>query len=407
MFHHFSVTLFSYGTAILLVAATVSAQGPMSPPPGPPGPVMKSLDQIEPRIALGPITTQGNASNLHIIREPGSYYLTGNVQGESGKVGILINASGVTLDLNGFHVIGVPGPASGIFVPSVATGCVIRNGTVRNWDFSGLDAMAVNSRFEGLVIRDNGSHGLYADTAIITDCQVSGNGAVGIIAAGYSVATRVIATQNRAGLSAQRVVDCTASDNELDGISGADIVTGSQAEGNGRDGITSCRVVRSSVSRRNEQDGIMVVSDAQVVDCIADNNSRHGIRVIASSRVHGNSCNYNGGGGFGHGIHVEGNSNELSGNTCTHNQRGMTVTGSLNRIEANHFAGNTGIGLFVTGQLNLITRNTARTAGGVNWNIAAGNRGGVFLGPAQNAAINGASGGPGSGTTDPFANLSF
>ena len=47
------------------------------------------------------------------IDEPGSYFLSRDVTGVAGQNGIIINASDVTIDLNGFALIGVPGSLRG------------------------------------------------------------------------------------------------------------------------------------------------------------------------------------------------------------------------------------------------------------------------------------------------------
>lgn len=397
--------------AVALPCFELIAQGSLTPPPGPPSPVMRTLDQLdaklEKRIPIGSDTTPGDETSVFRITQPGSYYLAGNVTGTTGKFGIMVSVAGVTLDLNGFEVVGVPGAMSGIAAPASAARLVVRHGTIRAWPHNGINAPSRDSRFEHLVLAGNGSDGLYSHDATAIDCIARDNDGVGVAMGGASMATRVLAMGNRLGIVAQQVVDCIARENAQDGIAGAETVSGSQAVSNGLDGFVDCRIMRSCVARSNLQDGIAPQAFGQVIDCVADRNARHGIRLRGGTRAHGNSCTQNGHSGFGHGLHVEGNSNTAVGNSCADNRRGMTVTGLLNKIDDNTFLNNGSIGLFVTGQLNLIVRNSGRNPGGVNWNIAAGNRGGVFLGPAQNAAINGASGGPGSGTTDPFANLSF
>jgi len=50
--------------------------------------------------------TPGDGTNTFIISAPGSYFLVGNITGESGKHGVSIQSDDVTLDLNGFAVIG-------------------------------------------------------------------------------------------------------------------------------------------------------------------------------------------------------------------------------------------------------------------------------------------------------------
>src|SRR5947209_4405894 len=75
--------------------STLFAQGSLTPG-GPPGPLFKTLSQIEPRTA---ITNSGAVT----ISRPGSYYLTTNITVATGDA-ITIAANGVTLDLLGFTI---------------------------------------------------------------------------------------------------------------------------------------------------------------------------------------------------------------------------------------------------------------------------------------------------------------
>ena len=77
------------------------AQGPLAPTSGP-ATTMKTLQQIEPRTDLAKVDGVFLAS-MHRITEPGSYYLSGNID-VTAFHGIEIAASGVTLDLNGFSL---------------------------------------------------------------------------------------------------------------------------------------------------------------------------------------------------------------------------------------------------------------------------------------------------------------
>jgi len=63
---------------------------------------------------------------LFIITNSGSYYLTTNLAGVSGKNGIKIAANNVTLDLNGFTLQGASGNDTGIDIPGAQTNIIVR-----------------------------------------------------------------------------------------------------------------------------------------------------------------------------------------------------------------------------------------------------------------------------------------
>jgi hypothetical protein len=137
--------LLIWGTALATVlwaaAAMAHAQGSLTPP-GAPAPSMKTLDQIEPRIPVN--TLPGSSDAIHVITQPGHYYLTAGVVGQAGKHGILIKASRVRLDLNGFSVQGVTGSLDGVTRGPVGDGdasyehVMVHNGTITNWGGHGI-----------------------------------------------------------------------------------------------------------------------------------------------------------------------------------------------------------------------------------------------------------------------------
>lgn len=71
-------------------------------------PTMKSLEQVEPRRLINSVTAPGNAINLYIITQPGSYYLTADLTGVNGKKGLWIASDNMTIDLNGFALVVCP-----------------------------------------------------------------------------------------------------------------------------------------------------------------------------------------------------------------------------------------------------------------------------------------------------------
>jgi hypothetical protein len=101
-------------------------------PTSAPATTMKTLDQIEPRIAIGADTTPGDAESLYKITSPGSYYLTGNIS-INFKHGISVIANDVTLDLCGYriwsswYVVGSNLNFDGIYITAEAMCLVDRN----------------------------------------------------------------------------------------------------------------------------------------------------------------------------------------------------------------------------------------------------------------------------------------
>src|SRR6185503_20874389 len=143
-------------------------------PPGPPAPMMKTLEQIEPRIPISslPIT----------ISQPGSYYLTGNLLGVAGQHGITITGPHVTIDLMGFELLGVPGSLSGIYM-NVAMSPHIRNGSIARWGQDGINGTnGGGGIIEDLRVFHNGRWGIaFNSGSNIRKCIASANGNVGII----------------------------------------------------------------------------------------------------------------------------------------------------------------------------------------------------------------------------------
>jgi hypothetical protein len=172
--------------------STAFAQGPLTPP-GAPAPAMKSLDQIEART---PIT----ALPLTIFSS-GSYYLTTNLTGTFGSSGITVNSgiNDVTIDLNGFSLIGVPGSKDGITI--FGSRVAVINGTIRNWGTNGINALgSQNNRFQNVVAANNGATGIDSGSRSLVDsCDTEFNNTYGIAAGGGCIVRNCLANHNPGG----------------------------------------------------------------------------------------------------------------------------------------------------------------------------------------------------------------
>lgn len=344
------------------LAASLSATaGPLDPPAGPVASTYKTLSEVEPRIALSAATTPGNALSVFRITQRGSYYLTGNVVGVSGKHGIEIASSGVTLDLNGFEVLGVAGAQDGIRTGlSGLSGVVVKNGSVRNWGEDGVDLETLvprGARVEGVTSSGNGQRGIAVGDGSVHASTATQNGAQGV-----SVVE---------GL----VTDSYSSENSLSGfLLGAGVTARSSvAMGNDTHGFSadSGALVVDSTARSNGSNGFNTTGPASFRSCVSEGNGQSGFSLWTASSISGSTARSNG----LHGIVASGSSmvinNTSTGNGVTGVGAGIRLEGANSRAEGNLFNSND-VGLQALGITNIIIRNTA-ASNGLNWEIVANN----------------------------------
>jgi hypothetical protein len=248
-----------------------------------------------------------------------SSFLTRNLSCP-GKAGVVVGASGITIDLKGFRLRGDRTSHEGIDDTAGYDKVTIKNGVVRNFD-EGVDA--TNS----------------ADDISVSSVLSSGNSADGIFIAGASASVR----------------STTASGNSSDGI----IVFGDLAR------------VQSSFASGNAIEGIHLLGSSESVKSSAASGNLDGIDIGGNSGKIQSSSAF-GNGSFG--IFITGDSGSVSSSTASGNGvHGVEVNGdaarlSGNRAEADGFAGGsasdlTGLGIFATGY----------TTAPVGTNVARGN----------------------------------
>lgn len=341
----------------LFILNSVFGQGALTPP-GVPMPTMRTLDQIEPRtpISLSSFT----------ISQPGSYYLTTNLNGGVGRNGVTITSGNVTLDLNGFSILGLAGSLEGVVVSVACTNITVRNGSISGWGSYGVDIFAaVGSLVEHLTVSKCGDAGILAGTGLIQDCVVLGNPSVGI-SCGNGQVLRCKAQQNGStgiDCSSGQVRDCVAYLNGGDGI--------------------HCQIgeVRNCESLQNSGIGIYV-SPGTVSDCVAQNNLQSGIYLDApAGQAVGNTCIGN---------------NAYS----TTNQAGIFVNDNRNRIEGNHVSNSGYAGIKVNNSQhdNLIIKNSVMNSGTFNYVFNTNQIAGPIITSLASGVIT---------NNSPWANFSF
>ncbi|MBN2161698.1 MAG: right-handed parallel beta-helix repeat-containing protein [Pontiellaceae bacterium] len=416
------------GLVFLGFASLLYAQGSLTPP-GAPGATMKTLDQLDAAIAgvsnqvlqvtdaiemigntsakaesrIDVLTLAGDSMFEHVISQPGSYYLSGDLE-VSGKFGgIWVASVDVTLDLNGFSVSRLSdGEGYGVYITGGGTVC---NGNIRGFAF-GIYRSGSGARFEKLTVSDCTSAGIRGDSGVrMLDCVAIGNSGSGINVGSSASLSGCIAYGNHgSGIftgTGASLSDCVAAGNS--GFYGIMVMYGSTLSGcsafdnvgiySESYGIYAWGATVSGCSAYNNSNtnsptgfrqGVGISINGGVVnDCMAYDNQGDGILVVTRSVVRGNSSYANGSSGDGAGIHVTGVGNRIEGNNVHSNDRGIDVDDSG----------------------NIIVRNTA-SANTLNWDVVSDNVC-LVVQAAKAGAISGNSGGTAPGSTDPNANFTY
>ncbi len=164
-------------------------------------------------IEINQAIVEANGGFPYVISEPGSYKLSDNLTvPDENTSAIEVQADDVTVDLNGFAIIGPvqciaengsvscspEGTGVGIQAQSDVFPTVVRNGSVRGMGFAGV--RIASGRVEGVRALENGSRGISSASGIVRGCLAELNGGAGIIlSAPGSVVEHSIALFNGAG----------------------------------------------------------------------------------------------------------------------------------------------------------------------------------------------------------------
>ena len=365
-----------FAATALVALAGLAIAGPLTPPPGAVSSSYKTLGEVEPRIAINLTNTPGDANSVFLISSPGAYYLTGNVTGVSGKHGIEITAAGVSVDLNGFELVGTPGSLDGVSVTGVGVANIaVRNGSLRSWGGEGVDTGFVNAlscTVENIRASFNGGVGVSVGSgSTISGCTAHNNSSAGLGGGSGSIISGCASRDNLGhgiyiGIGGS-VMQCASNSNSLNGIN-----------------TNGGAVVQGCTAASNAQNGIVGSTGATISGCSVRANVLNGITGVFQCVITGNNCTTNGSGGDGAGILVTASGNRIESNNCSNADRGVDVDASGNIIIKNMCKDNT-----------------------VNWSFVAGNAYGPIIATPAGAAVNGNTAVSALGTTDPNANFTY
>jgi hypothetical protein len=216
---------------------------------------MKTLDQVEPRILINSTNTPGDADSVFKITQPGSYYLGQNLTGVAGKSGIEVTASNVTIDLNGFLMLGVAGSLAGIDLNNGGagglTGITIKEGSLRGWASDGIKGdLSAFDRFVNLHINSITGSGIKVNSGTVIDhCIISNCTGSGITTSNDVIIQNTVASVNAGnGIAAgtnSTITNCEAETNSGGGI----VVVG------GRGTVSNCNATLNAGTGIGAGDG--------------------------------------------------------------------------------------------------------------------------------------------------------
>jgi hypothetical protein len=355
-------------------------------------------DDCDPRFELDSVAYHADYNGLfgmYVIQHPGSYYLTDSIlASENNSYGIIIDASNVMLDLNGYSISGAGNSGStgsGIYVYGSQTNITVKNGFLINWVEQGIDATnATNSLITEVIATGNGDNGFYiGEQNVLIECIANSNTGDGIQATNECNIVRCNASENTEnGIlvdSSTQVINCTAYDNTLDGIAlqWGSLAVGcavSYNDGHGIDATENSTILKCT-SYRNSSSGFSIGAGGTVTLCFSYYNTDYGVEATGTTgTIHTNQFH----------------DNSKSGIYCSN------ATECNIRIEQNHCTDNSNYGISMVSGGGLVIKNTA-----------AGNSSGAFdfhTSTNYGPIIDATSAGDISGITNadhPFANFEF
>ncbi|MBN2844322.1 MAG: right-handed parallel beta-helix repeat-containing protein, partial [Sedimentisphaerales bacterium] len=267
--------------------------------------------QIEARIPVQSLP--GTSSNLYLITQPGSYYLTGNIISNINDKGVIfIGSSNVTLDLNGFTISrsyltsdsAVQANHNAISILAGMENITIKNGTIISderassneyyrgfyYGISGYKetsplTLPANITISNVTIKNAAKGGiqLYGNNHQVDNCVVSGSGYNGIMLENFGSVTNCKTKSNGklSGYQSQYAgISCGESCNVLNNIStnnnGSGIKTDKKA------------LVSENNTTSNQYAGITTGEYSAIKNNVASEN-RHGIVCTGYTKITDNT----------------------------------------------------------------------------------------------------------------------
>jgi hypothetical protein len=239
--------------------------------------------------AMSGNVTPGDEAGFPVtLSQSGSYRLTGNLTlPDNNTTGIEITADHVTIDLNGFSIIGpvvchanptgcsARGNGIGILAGDIGTagrqGIKILNGSITGVGLDGIQITGDGNFIEKVTADSNGRNGILLTDGTVVDCVAMVNGSTGI--------------------AASSVRGSTAGQNRVDGIRVTSLATGNVASANGLNGISAFNsTISNNTVQFNVQYGIDGGCPSSIVGNTALSNQAGNINISGPSCVLSNNA---------------------------------------------------------------------------------------------------------------------
>jgi hypothetical protein len=292
------------------------------------------------------------------IATTGGYVLTSNLTPPASTGALIVTASDVTLDLNGFSIIGSGPTGTGISTIGAST-LTVRNGVVTGFGNSAVN-MGVGGKVLQLKVSNTGPNGTAingADGCLVADSVISGN-LIGVAVYRCRLENNTITGNLWRGVTAEDsvIVHNTIANNGGEGISGGAGCTIQEnvIVNNGGGGIIDLGLppvppppfpnrvsIRGNTISGNGTMGISFLHPVLISDNIVSSNDRTGIACGAACTLQGNVIETNNLSGLvGHGGASVADGSNVVGNTISFNTGfGLTLPAtaaySQNSLNAN------------------------------------------------------------------------
>lgn len=249
--------------------------------------------------ALAGGVTSGDAPGYPVtISQPGSYRLTGNIaQPDANTHAVSVTANDVSIDLNGFAILGAntctkfavfpppavtcSGPGTGNGINADVLGLTVRNGVIAGVGGSGISGPS--GRIERVQLHDNGAWGLFMYTTTLAEVNASHNGNSGARINNGAVTGSVFDMNGAAGLDCR--TSCAIANNTFNRNFGDGIkIDGDFGEG------AFVSIANNTVARNNRgvtfSDGAASYAGLVTGNAIGGNQT-HGLSAPSGNVVYG------------------------------------------------------------------------------------------------------------------------